>query len=179
MRRPIFQMGLLAALLAAPACADSPVAPTVPRPEATPVLVALPARAGSLVVESFSVIEYQYPGYPGWYYAPQVVVSSPDDGSGVDVGLLDLTVAGLGDAPPVVLCRRVANGTRVSLLNEIYGDYELSISQGAVRASAPEATISISFTDGLGSTATVTASGPVVAGELPKTYTGGTTPPCR
>ena len=129
--------------------------------------------AGSVVVESFFVVEYEYGGSPGWNYAPQVVVSSPAGGSGVYADLSNLSVPGVGTVSGPATCRRVASGARVSLVDEVYGDYEFSMSNSGNRASGGEATIVLSAVDGLGTINRLTLRGPIVPGALPSTYSGG------
>ena len=167
-------------LVLATACAcggNSFQSPTSPTASAQPPATSgfnLPARAGTLNVESFVVVEFEYPGRPGWFYAPQMRVSSPADGGGVIVTEMDLRVPGLGPAPPFIgVCKPVPSGSIVDLIPEVYGDYEYTIDQSGVRAVAGDATLVITFRDGLGTVTTLNVRGPVVPGELPKTHSSG------
>ena len=134
---------------------------------------------GTLVIESFSMLEVQYSTSTRWFYAPQVRVRESTGRGTADVIQSDFTIPGLGAAPPYYRLRRVKAGESRDLFQEVYGDFELTI-DGAGRATAGLAELRLTVHDAAGYH-TLTATGPVVPGIFPTTYSGVTItndPPC-
>jgi len=65
-------------------------------------------------------------------------------------------------------------GQSADLFREIYGDFELTFDRPGARATPGAASAVVYVRDGGGNVGKVTASGPVVPGGLPESYTGGT-----
>ena len=176
---------LLAVALAcatAPAGCGSPASPSpvVPRaaaspapPPATPTpSPGSPAAPGSIRIDSASVVEVQYPGQSGWYYAPQVRVTETGGAGSVEVLVVDVSIPGLGTWG----CsggQDVAAGQTRELFPEIYGDYPFTFDKPGQRFSG-DAALTIRYGDQTGVTRVVMVTAPITPGELPKTYTGGT-----
>jgi len=141
------------------------------------VITVLPALTGEgtlLVVESFRVIEFQYPSSPGhYYYAPEVRLRETANGAGAAITALDFAIPGFGPVPSCMTFRRVDPGAVLDLLPETYGDFAYAIYKPGERASGTEASMTLTVTDGLGIGRKLTATGPIVPGVLPTTYTGG------
>jgi len=135
----------------------------------------LSAPSGAvLVVDSFSVIEFQYPSAPNqWYYAPLVRVRETGLGGAVAVIGYDFIIPGFGQAPPCATYRPVGRGATLDLFREVYGDYGYTLYSGGARATGTVATALITVRDGSGPPATLTVTGPIISGALPTTYTGG------
>ncbi len=136
----------------------------------------LPAPSGAvLVVDAFSVIEFQYPSQPNhWYYAPLVRVRETNAGGTVAVIGYDFTIPGLGRVPSCVTYRPVGRGETLDLFREVYGDYGYTIDNNGARATGTVATAIITIQDGSGAPTSITVTGPIISGTLPTTYTGGT-----
>lgn len=138
------------------------VGPTTPPPDA---LAGTPGA--TLVVRSFTVVEYQYPGLPDrWSYGPEVEVEETGGVATATVIQVSLEIDGLGHAPPAFFRRCVGPGERRPLFRPIYGDFEMSI-EGSHRASGPNATIEITYIDPDGRQGSVRQTGPIVSGRLP------------
>ena len=136
----------------------------------------LPAPSGSaIVIDEFTVVEFQYPSAPGrWFYAPLVKVRETKLGMGAAIVAYDFIIPGLGSAPACNTYRPVGPGASLDLFREVYGDYGYTIDHGTVRATGQTATALISVVDGSSAPYLVTATGPIISGSLPTTYTGGT-----
>jgi hypothetical protein len=118
------------------------------------------------------VVEVRYPGHAGWYYAPQVRVTETSDAGSVAVLEVDVSIPGLG----TWRCgggQDVAAGQTRELFPEIYGDYPVTFDKGSQRFSG-NATIAIRYGYQTGVTRVLTVTAPITPGELPTTYTGGT-----
>lgn len=163
------------ALLVACGCA-SPTAPT-PAARATPPATAagssgaLPAGpSGALRIAVASMIEFQYPGFAGFYYAPQIQVAETTGNAAVTVTGAQFSIPG----HTTWLCgtdQRVEAGEVRELLPELYGDYPLTFDNGG--RSSGEVSIVVSFADQAGQSTSLTARVPITPGALPATYTGG------
>ena len=136
----------------------------------------LPVPSGAvLVVDSFSVVEFQYPSAPNnWYYAPLVRVRETGLGNALAVVGYDFIIPGFGPAPPCATYRPVGRGVTLDLFREVYGDYGYTLWNSGARAAGRVATALITVRDGSGPPTTLTVTGPIVSGSLPTTYTGGT-----
>ncbi|MEO7521292.1 MAG: Ig-like domain-containing protein [Gemmatimonas sp.] len=131
-------------------------------------------EATILEVESFTMIEFQYPGATGrWFYAPQLRVRIRGNANGASITRLDFTIPGLGSAPSCNTYIRFSGGSTVELFPEIYGDYPYTLEQVGVRASGADARATLTLTDSNGKDRTLVLTGKIVAGSLPTTYTGG------
>ena len=139
------------------------------------VTVLGPASVGpsdALVVDSFSMIEFQYASAPGeWFYAPQVRAHA-GQGHTASVLVMKFSIPGLGNAPPFG-CGASLDVKPRDLFGEVYGDWLLSIDQTGHRATGEAATATITFLDEAGVSSTRVVTGPIVPGSLPTTYTGG------
>ena len=126
----------------------------------------------ALVVDSFSMIEFQYPSAPGrWFYAPQMRARA-SQGRSASILVLKFSIPGLGSPPPFG-CGAAMSVTPRDLFGEVYGDWLLSIDQTGQRATGTAATATISFLDDRGTEGTRIVTGPIVQGSLPTTYSGG------
>lgn len=132
----------------------------------------------SLAITSFTVIEYQYPGDPIWYYAPQIKVRETSSSGVATVVKMSVSVPGLGASPPFFTKRCIAAGQETELLHESYGDWEYSVFSTTRRSTGGSATAELTFTDDRGRQAVVKADGAIVSGGPPLTYTGGGSWPC-
>ncbi len=149
---------------------------TLPGLTATIAVVVLPGEdtaAPLLVIESFRMVEFQYPGYADWFYAPQIRLRETRGASGAVMTKLEFVIPGLLAAPPCNASVPVGSGQTIDLFQEIYGDYQYTISATGVRASGADATAIMTVTDGRGRNTKLVVTGPVVPGALPTTYTGG------
>lgn len=142
-------------------------------------LVVMPVEPGlsdRLGIESFSVVELAHhdasTGTRHWYYAPRLVVSD-QGGSGAHVYGVRLDVPGVGQ-PSCWSLRAVQAGGSTQLFREIYGDYELTVDRSGARAVPGNAVATVYFFDDRGVAGKVLASGPIVSGQYPYSYTGGT-----
>jgi hypothetical protein len=139
--------------------APSPPAPTVDAPE--------------LLLDSFAVIEFQYDSLPGFYfYVPLIHVSST--GGTVLVTKLQLTFPDGSVAPTFCSAGMQVTTSGRNLVGEIYGDYELTFDLGGRRASEGDFSVLITYVKDDGQRGYLVATGPIVPGFLPATYTGGT-----
>lgn len=128
---------------------------------------------GNIVIESFSVVEVQYPSAPGrWYYAPLVTVKAPAISNGGEVLSVAVTIPELGTWE----CRatmKVAPGAAIELFQEAYGDFELTIYHADGRRISPGvASVELLVREN-GGTVRLNAAASVTAGDFPTTYTGG------
>jgi hypothetical protein len=136
-------------------------------------VVGATASQSVIAVESFTVVELQpRPGF--WSYAPQVRMKDPTGSHSGEVIGFDLSIPGFGQAPPCRMSVLVGQGASVDLFHEIYGDYELTYVNSGARASGTVATAFITVRDDSGTVALLTVPGPIVPGQGPTTYTGGT-----
>ncbi|MFI5310416.1 MAG: Ig-like domain-containing protein [Gemmatimonadales bacterium] len=129
--------------------------------------------ASVLAIESFSAIEYKYDSNLLWWYTPQIRVRETSGRGSVEIVRLEATIPGVGSTGPICSTgMHVGPDSSRSLVNELYGDWEFAMSS-ASRATAGEATTTIWYRDETGRSASLSASGAVVPGALPTTYTGG------
>ena len=129
------------------------------------------------------MIEFQYSNDPSgvWYYAPQIRVRETTSRGGAQVTKLKFStdvgsqcISGLGVSP----------GQTRDVFQEIYGDYQLSFFESnGEKWFLRQVTLTVTYIDDTGRTAVTSAVGPVVAGALPTSYTGGipttTIRPCQ
>lgn len=150
-------------------CTESP-AGNLPASEKS---VANPNAVGNILIESFSVIEVQYPSAPGrWYYAPLVTMKAPSTSNGGDVLSVAITIPDLGTWE-CSATRRVAPGSTIELFREVYGDFELTFMHGdGHRIPTAVASIDVLVREN-GGTARLNASAGVKEGDFPASYTGG------
>jgi hypothetical protein len=124
----------------------------------------------AIVVDSFSMIEYQYPSTPSaWSYAPQMRAHAVP-GHTASVLTMKFAIPGLGNIPAFG-CDASLNATPRDLFGEVYGDWLLEIG-GTQRATGDSATVTITFADN-GMTAIRVVSGPIIQGSTPTSYSGG------
>jgi len=159
---------VVAASICAEACADVPTAPS--KPASPPPSVGGTTILASLAITSFRMIEVQYPGYPGWYYAPEVEVRETSGLANAIVTRIAVAVPGVLGAPAYQTSKCVGAGTQMPLFREVYGDFELTIDHPGARSPGGSGTAEITFEDAFGRQGKVTATGPVVAGGFPTTY---------
>lgn len=167
MRRRVLAACAVAIAMAAGSACDE--AKPLPMPSA---IVRTPL-AGTLEVEAFSVIEYQYPGEAGWHYAPRMRVGSPAGGAGVIVTRIEFAMPGLGRSPALCAAEHVASGQSRNLFSESYGDYDVSLDSPGKRATPGDATATVTYKDSLGTEASQVVHGAVVPGGLPTANAGG------
>ena len=136
-------------------------------------ILPLPDAAGSLlIVESFRMIEFQYPSAPDqWFYAPQMRLRGTGYKDGAVVTGVTFLIPGLGATPPCNTVIFVGAHSVVQISNEI--DSNLQFAQSGVRSTGGEASAIVTVTDGRGVRTDVVARGPIVAGKLPQTNTSG------
>lgn len=131
------------------------------------------ASLALLTVQSFGMIEYQYPtdSTGQWFYAPQLQLAETGGQSGATVIKMIFTVPGFGPTPD--LCSAgtpVAAGQSATMFGVAYGDYEWAYFSPGNRAAAGAVTAAIVFRDDAGRTDTLTAQGSITPGGLPTTY---------
>jgi len=137
-----------------------------------------PDTVSWLMVNSFTVLEIQYPGEPDyWYYAPQLEVTDTSvlGGSRV-VGFRMSTIPGLPSPFPDSWYRgaQPADGAARQLFREIYGDFPLSFFAGdGHRSTGGTAEARLLVLDGGGHYHMQAITATVMPGEFPNTYTGG------
>jgi ribosomal protein S28E/S33 len=125
-----------------------------------------------LVIESFSMLEFQYPSaLDRWFYAPQMRAHAAP-GRRVSVLVMRFTIPGLDNAPAFGCGANLMENPR-DLFGEVYGDWLLTIDETGRRATGDVATVTITYVDDTGMAGTRVVAGPVVPGTLPATYTGG------
>ena len=141
------------------------------RAKVTVLRPALPGESDVLDVESFSVLEFDYPSRPGhWYYAPQVSVRAAP-GEVVTILTMDFSIPGLpGPIPPKGCGATITSSQSFQLNGEVYGDWAFAISSPERRATGDTATMVLSYTNRIGVLATRTIKGPIIGGSLPGTY---------
>jgi hypothetical protein len=129
--------------------------------------------SGALVVQRFSMMEFQYPSAPNsWFYAPQIQATTAP-GRRVFISYVIFSIPGLDDPIPGWACdASLSAGTVVELNGEVYGDWTMSLF-GDRQATGADATARITYTDDSGVSSTLTLHGPIVHGSLPTTYSGG------
>ena len=128
----------------------------------------------ALIVESFTMIEFEYPSARGrWFYAPQLRVRASGTFKAAFITRMEFEIPELGPAPPCNAAISVGAGAAIDLFHEIYGDYQLTFNRDGFRASGTEAKVTITVADGSGRKRNVVVKGAIVHGELPTTYTGG------
>lgn len=132
-----------------------------------------PNAVGNVLIESFSVVEVQYPSAPGrWYYAPLVTMKAPATSNGGEVLSIAVTIPDLGSWE-CRAARKVAPGSAIELFREVYGDFELTIHHSDGHRIPPAvASVEVLVREN-GSTARLNASAGVKAGDFPASYTGG------
>ncbi len=151
------------------------------QPTATQPSPLQPSTPGTLVIESYTVVEFRYsPTDSLWRYAPLVRVSRPAADGAATVTSMAFTVPGVGAASLSRTDVRVEAGQSRDLLQDTYGDYALTIDRANARATGEPAAMTLTYRTDSGATARVTAQGTVVPGGPPTTCTGGPVdPPCR
>lgn len=136
----------------------------------------LPAPGGdtssALRIVDFRMVEFTYVSLPSqFFYAPQVSVMTT--GLNVTVLTIVLDVPGIGRPPTIGCGGLIAPGAARDLNGEVYGDYTFTVDSPGKAATGAPATVILTFIDAEGNAGTVSASGPIVRGNLPTTYTGG------
>ncbi len=139
------------------------------------VSVLPPAQgSGSIQVLEARIVEYQYPGFPNWwFYAPLLRVEAREGAA--DVVGLQLEFPDRGWAPSFCGSIRILPFQPVDLNRELYGDYQISVDAGpGYRAPAGVPFRGrLSYRRGDGEVTSVQLELPVASGGLPTTYTGG------
>ena len=123
-----------------------------------------------LTVESFTMIEYQYPSDSSGqkYYAPQLQLAETRGLAGVSVREMVFSVPGLGSTAPICSTgTAVAAGQSEAMFGIAYGEYEISFEFPGRRAGPGQATVSIIYRDEGHRTDTLMASAPITLGGLP------------
>ncbi len=127
---------------------------------------------GNLLIESFSVVEVQYPSTPGqWSYAPLVTMKAPAISNGGEVLSIAITIPTLGTWE-CRATRSVPPGSSVEMFSESIG-FELEIHHADGHRIPPGfASVEVLVREN-GGTARLKASAGVKAGNPPTTYTAG------
>ena len=123
----------------------------------------------ALVIESYSLIEYQDPSGI-WVYAPQMRARAAS-GRKVTVLVLRFVVPDLGNLIPFGCGGNLTDAPR-DLFGEVYGDWLLEVG-GSNQPIRNPGTVTVTFIDDAGLTGTRVVSGQVVRGGGPATYSGG------
>ena len=116
---------------------------------------------------TFSVVELGSPSGDDWSYAPLLRVTSHLE---LEIVAMRVTIPG---AASISLCgasRRVEAEQQLDLFPEIYGDYAL-VAESRQRATGP-ALVTVYAKDVSGALFKANASGAIVPGGMPPTYTG-------
>ena len=126
-----------------------------------------PSTSNALIVDEFSMIEFQQPGSTLWEYAPQMRVHTE---TGRDVAILSITfsIPGLRQIPSWG-CLAAVPSAPSELNGIVYGDWASSIT-GSQRATSTEVMATIVFLDDLVAIETTTAKGRIVGGSVPTIY---------
>lgn len=124
----------------------------------------------ALIVEEFSMIEFQYPGSTDWQYAPQIRVRAATDRS-VTILSIGFSIPGL-DPIPSVSCTAPVPALSSELNGDVFGEWSFFIS-ASERATSEEVLAIITYVDDGIVTATKTVKGLIVAGGLPTGGNGG------
>jgi hypothetical protein len=136
-----------------------------------------PRGSSALTVNSFSVIELEYPSQPNHqYYAPQLNVTAAS-GMPVTVLTLRFNVPGIGDSLIVGCGGRIPAGASRDLNGEVYGDWLFTFDHDGTAATSTSATATVTFIDSTGATGSITTQGLIVSGTFPTTY-GSNSGPC-
>lgn len=127
----------------------------------------------AVTIQDFRMIEFQYSPEGRYHYAPQVRVAV--SGAAVHVLRMEFMMPPESTETMSVCAAAhwVAPGTASELFREVYGDYSITFDfNGGARVNARTVALKLYYVaqDGV---RTVTATGPVVAGGLPTTYSGG------
>ena len=136
-------------------------------------ILPLEDAAGSLVaVESFRVLEFQYPSMPAhWFYAAQMRLRATGNTDDAVVTGMKFLIPGLSAVPP---CKAVINvNTAVEMIIALYDDSQFTTAHSGMRATEGEATVIVTVTNGRGASTEIVARGPIVTEGLPQTPTGG------
>jgi len=128
-----------------------------------------PSATDDIGVE-FSLLEL--PAGESWNYVPQIRVSALGM-TGFDVIALEFTIPGVDTISVCNAVRHVAAGQAADMFREVYGDFELLVNNPK-RAEPGLASATVFVSENGGEIRKVTVKGPVVPGEYPSTYTGGT-----
>ncbi|MGK2960544.1 MAG: hypothetical protein ACSLFK_00210 [Gemmatimonadaceae bacterium] len=116
----------------------------------------------------FSVVELGSASGEDWAYAPLLRLTSRLD---LDVVAMRYTIPGASATSLCGSSKHVAAGQSLDLFPEIYGDYALVEGSGK-RATGP-ASLTVFVQDVSGNVFKALASGAIVPGGMPTTYTGG------
>lgn len=133
-----------------------------------------PDTTPRILVRSFSVIEYQYPGDSTWYYAPQLVASDAPGQTGLQiVGFDMLNIPGVGGGPVASTPFAVPANQDTPVLSANYGEYDLSyfVPDGR-RSTGGVATARLTYRDAANHYYAVNLQSPITTGGLPSTYSG-------
>jgi hypothetical protein len=126
--------------------------------------------SNALVVESYSLIEYQEASAGLWVYAPQMRVRAAT-GRKVTVLAMRFLIPDLGNLATFGCGASLTDASR-DLFGEVYGDWLLQIG-GIAQPARDPGTVTITFIDDAGLTGTRVVSGSIVRGSGPTTYSGG------
>jgi len=126
--------------------------------------------SSNLIATAVSVIEFD--GGGRWYYAPLITVRETTGSATATVIKIDFQIPGLGRAPAIQTSKCIMPAEERSLLNETYGDYEMTI-HGSGRSTGGTATGSITYLDGAGHQSVLSVSAPITSGPpFPGSYSG-------
>jgi hypothetical protein len=132
--------------------------------------------AAQVSVISFQMIEFRYPGYDQWYYAPLVIIAEISGRAQAFIDKITFDFSALGQGSFPAYCPRsltLQPGAGVDMFKESYGEYQvIYYTQGRAGAGST-ATATVFYHDEHGEPGRISATVPITAGELPNTYTGG------
>jgi hypothetical protein len=126
---------------------------------------------------SFSMLELGTEG--NWWYAPQVTLTETSGRGPIHVMAVMFIVPGVAPETGIGICfddLQVPAGGSVEVFHEIYGDYQVALDHRLDRVTSATATMRVYSRDGIGRLDSLDVVGPIVPGDMPRTYTGGAVP---
>jgi hypothetical protein len=125
------------------------------------------ATEGPLIVDEFSVIEFQESNLIGvWYYAPQLRVRAAV-GRLLTITQVQFLFPGSSSVVGWACYTDVPSAESMNLNGESYGEWSWYVSNGGSRFGSEEVRAIIRYVQEDGSVATVDVDGPIYQGELP------------
>ena len=148
--------------------AAAPLADSAPDPATD----AAPTR---MRIESFAVGEYQYANSAAWFYVPLVRLAASDGAGVAKLTRFDLSIPGMGAFGGTCGVRSLAAGESADLITELYGSWQVEYggTPGERAIMGGTASLTVTVVDGRGEQQRLSASGLVVPGAQPATYSGG------
>jgi hypothetical protein len=136
------------------------------------------AKGGPLIVDEFSIIEFQEPNLSdSWYYAPQLRVRAAA-GRVLTLTQVQFLFPGFSSVVGWACYTGVPSGEAMSLNGEMYGEWSWYVSSGGARWGSEEVRAIISYVQEDGSAASVEVDGPIYQGSHPP-YGSGDVGACQ